>query len=194
MMKILDTLPSVMQKVSGPASEPVSADEAKKHLEIVTTDHEDQVGDLIQAAREQWEHDTDSIVLTQTWKVVLDRLGEFRFAKTPAVSISGVQYYDTANQSQTLSSSVYQLDMGCNGIRLAADQDWPQVYDRWDAVTITATFGYASATGVPQIIKQAILLLVGHYFEDRGEPMSEALRNVKSYEALVRRFKRSSYP
>lgn len=184
-----------MELKAGPSVEPVSLADAKKHLEIGSTDHDDHVTWLIEAARQQWEHDTNSAVIEQQWAITVDSLCEMRFPRRPVKEIESVAYYDSANASQTLSSSVYQLDKSENAIRLAADQDWPYTYDRWDAVTITVKLGqYAGASSVPAIVRQAILLLIGHYFEDRGEPMSEAIRNMKSYEALVMRYMRASYP
>ena len=60
--------------LEGPASEPVTLTEAKKQCEIAASDtaHDDHLTLLIQAAREQWEHDTDSAVMEQTLKVTLE--------------------------------------------------------------------------------------------------------------------------
>lgn len=180
---------------ANPSVEPVSQADAKKHLELSGTDHDDHVDWLIEAARQQWEHDTDTAVIEQQWAITVDSLCEMRFARRPVKEIESVVYYDTNNSQQTLASGAYQLDKSENGIRLAVGYDWPSVYDRWDAATITVKIGdYASASAVPAIVRQAILLLIGHYFEDRGEPMSEAIRNMKSYEMLVRRYMRYSYP
>lgn len=192
---MLNTSSRAMELVTAPSEEPVSSADAKKHLELSGTDHDTHVAWLIEAARQQWEHDTDSAVIEQTWRLTTDSLQEQRFSKRPVSEITSVQYYDSSNAQQTLSSSVYQLDTAENAIRLAVDQSWPFTYSRWDAVTYTVKAGkYTTESEVPAIVRQAILLLVGHYFEDRGEPMSEAMRNVKGYEALVARFMRCSYP
>lgn len=192
--KTLRSPPERMLLSSGPASEPVTATEAKKQLEITGSAHDDQVSLLIEAAREQWEHDTDSALINQTWTLTTDHLREFRFPKRPVDSITGVTYYDSGNSQQTLSSSLYQLDKAQNAFRLAADQTWPATYGRWDAVTfIVVLGGHANESTVPKIAKQAMLLLIGHYFENRDD-MQNAMREVSAYEALVRRYMRSSYP
>lgn len=184
--------------VTGPTSEPVTLTQAKKQLEISTSDtaHDDQLTLLIQAAREQWEHDTDSCCLTQTLSVTLEEWedDEIYLPKRPVQSITSITYYDTGNTQQTLSTSVYSLDASCRAVRLKYQQIWPPIVDRWDAVTVTYVAGYTSTTNVPAIAKQAILLLVGHYFENRDQLLGESMQTLPVYESLVRRFMRSSYP
>lgn len=184
--------------VTAPTVEPVTLAEAKKQLEISQSDtaHDDQLTLLIQAAREQWEHDTDSCCLTQTLSVTLEEWedDEIYLPKRPVQSITSITYYDTANTQQTLSTSVYSLDAACRAVRLKYMQIWPSIVDRWDAVTVTYVAGYTSTTTVPAIVKQAILLLVGHYFENRDQLLSESMQSLPVYESLVRRFMRSTYP
>lgn len=184
--------------VTAPTVEPVTLAEAKKQLEISQSDtaHDDQLTLLIQAAREQWEHDTDSCCLTQTLSVTLEEWedDEIYLPKRPVQSITSITYYDTANTQQTLSTSVYSLDAACRAVRLKYMQIWPPIVDRWDAVTVTYVAGYTSTTTVPAIVKQAILLLVGHYFENRDQLLSESMQSLPVYESLVRRFMRSTYP
>lgn len=183
--------------VTPPASEPVSLAEARKQLELPTDDttHSDHLTLLIQAAREQWEHDTDSCCLTQTWRLYLPYFcgSVIDLPKRPIQSVS-ITYYDSGDVSQTLATSVYALDTDNRKIRLKSLQTWPTTYERFDAVTITFVAGYTSAALVPAIHKQAMRLLIGHYFESRDMIMSESLQSMPAYEALVGRFLRSSYP
>lgn len=185
--------------VTGPTSEPITLTQAKKQLEIAPSeaDHDDHIELLIQAAREQWEHDTDSCLLTQTWKVNFETAyeDEIYLPKRPVASITSVKYYDTSNVQQTLSTSVYGLDIANRAVRLKHLQDWPTtVLDRWDTWEIAYVCGYASAALVPAIAKQAMLLLIGHNFENRDMIMGESLQTLPVYESLVKRFMRSSYP
>lgn len=183
--------------VTAPESEPLTLGEAKKHLEIASSEtaHDDQLSLLIQAAREQWEHDTDAAVLTQTWSVTLNDWGcDIALPKRPLQSITSVTYYDTGNTQQTLATTVYSLDAARRLVRLKYNQVWPAQADRWDAITVTYVAGYTSAALVPAVVKQAMLLLVGRYFEDRDELMSDAMKAMPAYDNLVKRFMRSSYP
>ena len=57
--------------VTGPTAEPITLAEAKRQLFLAESDTSQDAELLlrIQAAREQWEHDTDSVLLTQTLSV-----------------------------------------------------------------------------------------------------------------------------
>lgn len=180
--------------VTGPTSEPVTLAQARKQLELSPSDtaHDDQLSLLIQAAREQWEHDTDSALLTQTLSVALPYFAEVELPKRPIQSITSVTYYNEADVLQTLSTSIYDLDKPRRLVRLKTLQTWPSVATRWDAATITYVAGYASVAAVPAIAKQAILLLVGNYFENRD--MIGSAMSLAAYENLVMRFRRASYP
>ena len=182
--------------MTGPTAEPITLSEAKKHLEIATSDtsHDVQITGLIQAAREQWEHDTDSVTTFRTLRVrIASWTDGLSLPRSPIDSITSIQYFDGANALQTLSSSIYQLHDG--SIRIAYLQVLPGTSARWDAWSINYRAGYsADGSKVPAVAKSAMLLLIGHYFENRDMLMSDALQSMRPYEALVRRFMRSSYP
>ena len=184
-----------------PILEPVSLTEAKSHLNIATDDasQNDVVnGVLIQAAREQWEHDTQTVLMERTLKIDVPKLQEFQFSQRPVTSITSVKYYDLNNTQQTLSTDVYELDAADSSLRLKYNQVWPSTLERWDAVEIIFVCGkYSLASAVPMIAKQAMLLLIGRDFMDR-EDMVGASRfagvGMQRYESLVRRYMRSTYP
>lgn len=184
--------------VTPPVMEPITLAEARKQCELSPSDssHDDHLSMLIQTAREQWEHDTDSCCLTQTLSVTCERLSddEIYLPKRPVQSITHVKYLDSNETLTTLPTTVYELDAACRAVRLKYLQVWPTTLQVWNSVTVTYVAGYTSTDLVPAIYKQAIRLLVGHYFENRDMMMSEALQSMKAYEALVSRFLRSTYP
>lgn len=182
--------------VTNPTAEPITLSEAKKHLEISVNDttHDVQLSALIQAAREQWEHDTDSVTCYQTLRLRLPSWMDGQsLPRSPIHSITSIQYYDGGNTLQTLSPSIYQLHV--DQIRIAYLQVLPGTSARWDAWSINYKAGYSQdGQLVPAIAKNAMLLLIGHYFENRDMLISEALQTMRPYEALVRRYMRASYP
>lgn len=180
--------------VTRPTVEPVTLEQARKQLELSPTDtaHDDQLSLLIQAAREQWEHDTDSAVLTQTLSVTLPYFQQVELPKRPIQSVTSIYYYNEADANTLLSTSIYDLDKPRRLVRLKALQTWPSTGARWDAVTITYVAGHASVAAVPAIAKQAMLLLIGNYFENRD--MIGGAMGLAAYENLVSRFRRASYP
>ena len=186
----------IPEVVTNPTAEPITLSEAKKHLEIGVSDttHDIQLASIIQAAREQWEHDTDSVTCYATLRVRLATWMDGQsLPRTPIHSITSIQYYDGANTLQTLSPSIYQLHV--DQIRIAYLQVLPGTAARWDAWSINYKAGYSQdGQLVPAIAKNAMLLLIGHYFENRDMLMAEALQTMRPYEALVRRYMRASYP
>lgn len=180
-----------------PVLEPLSLPQIRKHLEIAQSDdaHDAQLVDLLRAARQQWEDDTDSAILTQTLQLKLDRLPwQIKLPKRPIQSVTSISYFDSANVSQTLSASLYSLDAANRAIHTAYNQTYPSTATRWDAVTITYVAGYSAQHLVPEIAKQAMLLLIGYYFENRDMLINNVTSNRAAYEALVLRYMRSSYP
>ena len=77
---------------------------------------------------------------------------------------------DTDGATQTVSSSVYDVDIDQEPgrLRLAYSESWPS--DRRstpNSVIIRFVAGYGDADAVPETIKAAIKLLVGHLYEHR---------------------------
>lgn len=86
-----------------------------------------------------------------------------------------------------LNSSIYdtQLNYEPSQIQLVDGQSFPDITKRNDAVICRYTVGYgSSASDVPEIIKQAILLTIGNFYQNRnsvviGRIATELPQNVK---------------
>ena len=155
---------------TAPGSEPLTAAEAKAHLKVDVTDDDTLISALIVAAREYCEGYLHRKLITQAWDWTVDRFPIcFQLPFLPVSAVTSVKYYDTANALQTLSSSYYQVDLNSTPARihLAYGYAWPSTYERSDAVVVRFSAGYANAGAVPQTIKQAMLLLIGHWYRSR---------------------------
>lgn len=156
-----------------PAVKPLTLLEAKAHLRVDHSDEDELIDGLIAAATAQIEGMGRALV-NQTWTV---KIPEFPGSGSviglpllPVQSISAITYYDTAGVSQTLASSVYALLTDHLGayVSLQVGQSWPSAYAREDAATITFVAGYgADGSAVPGDIIQAILQMVGFWYERR---------------------------
>lgn len=177
---------------------PLTVDEAKAHLRIDHDDEDAMVGALIDAAVSHVDGYTGILgraLLTQTWRQDFGQFGDrMRLRVGDVISITSVTYYDQDNAQQTLASTVYTTLTDEIGAFLTRkpDQDWPSVYDRPDAVRVTWSAGYgAAAVNVPMAIRQALLLLIGHWYENReavsATSMSEMPMAVMS---LLRPYRR----
>lgn len=183
--------------VTGPTAEPITLAEAKRQLFLAESDtsNDAELINRIQAAREQWEHDTDSYMLTQTLSVTLERFSgrEIHLPGRPIQSVTHVKYYDENDTLQTLSTSRYSLNAQEREIELKWHEQWPVTAIRWDAVTVTYVAGNTSLSAIPAIAKQAMLLAITYnHFGNRGD--NDRPNDQRAYEALVRRYQRSTYP
>jgi|APSaa5957512622_1039677.scaffolds.fasta_scaffold50304_2 uncharacterized phiE125 gp8 family phage protein len=160
-----------------PASEPISTADAKAHLRVTHSDDNDYIDSLVKAARMHAEQFTDRAIITQTWEAYLQKFpgsgnqNEIMINKCPVTSISKIEYYDSDNTLQTLSTDVYEAvtELEPAIIRLAANQSWPEIYDRKKAIIITFVTGYANAAAVPMPIIQAMKFIIGHHYENRQD-------------------------
>ena len=143
-----------LNRVTGPAAEPIDVERAKQHLRI-DHDHEDEyIGGLITAARAHAETYRSEIFVTQKFELILDRFPPGREDITipyhPLVSVASVVYVATDGTSTTFSTSKYTVaNKHKPGIvALAADEQWPTTQHVVDAVTITFIAGHATPCSV----------------------------------------------
>lgn len=160
-----------LKRTVDPASEPVSLDEAKLHLRVDGDDEDDFIAGLLVAAREYFEETTRRALISQTWRLSLDEWpDEIELPKPPLVSVTSITYKDDVGAQTTLSSSVYLVDTESEPGRivLASGQSWPAgtLYPV-NPIQVTYVAGYGAATAVPERMKQAIKLLLGHWYENR---------------------------
>lgn len=163
-----------MRLVTGPTSEPVTLAEAKLHLRVDIDDDDALIASLITAAREEFENQADKTLFTTTYKVLRSHWPghphiDLPRAK-PLASVTSVTYTDENDVVNTFSSANYVVDTNAwpGRIVLRSDASWPSAtLAESNPITITYVAGYASTASIPQRYKQAILLLVGHWYENR---------------------------
>ncbi len=179
-----------------PAAAVVSLDLAKQHCRIDHDDEDMTIRAYVDAA-------TDAIdayggmsgraLITQTWQQDFDGFFDWRsknagifnptdrapYLRLPvgdAQAISSITYYDTNNAQQTLATSVYTLMQDAIGpyVTLQSGQTWPSTVIRDDAVRVTWTAGFgADSDSVPAKYRQAILLLVAQWYENRENVLAD---------------------
>ena len=158
-----------------PTELPVSLAEAKAQLQIDSSvsDWDDLLTGMLNAAVayvDGWSGVLGRCLVTQTWEARFECFEAEFDLPFPDVSAVVVKYYDTSDTLQTYSSSNYQLVQESCGSEVSVylTSTWPATsLNREDVVVITMTVGYGAATAVPAAIKQAILMIVGHWFANR---------------------------
>jgi uncharacterized phiE125 gp8 family phage protein len=157
--------------VTAPTSEPVTLEEAKTHCRVDFNDDDALLEGHIAAAREYCENFTRRQFVTATYALRMDDLpDEIVLPRPPLASVTSITYVDATGSTQTLSSSLYTVDTYVEPGRIvpAYNATWPSVRGHTNDVVVTFTCG-AAVANVPARAKQAILLLVGHWYENREE-------------------------
>ena len=151
--------------VTPPASEPLTVAQAKSHLRVDHTDDDTLITGYIEASRQYVEERCWCSVQAQTWKLLLNDWPHepLTLPRGPVVSISSVRYQTAINTWVTLASDQYAL-LQDGRWWLAYDMQWPTtaLYG-WEPVEITYTAGVGASTA----LRQAMLLLIGHWYENR---------------------------
>ena len=164
-----------LNSTAAPAETPVSLTEAKAHLRVLHAADDAFIGALIDLATTYIGGRAGIVgraLVTQSWEYRIDDFpdgGRIELPLPPLVSVESVKYLDADGAEQTLATSVYNVETSTlvGMIRLAYNQDWPETLDDDYAVRIRFTAGYGAAAAVPVPLKQAILLLIGHFYVNR---------------------------
>lgn len=161
-----------MSLVTAPAEEPLSRAEAFAQIRGAGEREEGLVDDLISAAREYAETYTGRALVEQTWDFTFDQLASgLVVPKGPVMSIVSVTYLDLAGVQQTLSDQAYRVvkrETGDVVILPALGTTWPSVARAEGSVTVRAKVGYGGKDSVPRQIKQAMKLLIAHWYTNRS--------------------------
>lgn len=180
--------PSYVQTVA-PTTLPLSAEEVKAHCFIDGNDYDQDILLLINAATEYVQQYQWSQLVTATWVMRCDRFpcdGIITPHPSPVSSVSSVAYVDTGGNTQTLAVNTdYAVDIYSKPARIvpAYGKSWPTTRGFMNDVVVTFIAGYGASQYVPSTTKQAMLLLIGHWFKNReaiGTTTKETEFSVKA--------------
>jgi len=175
-----------------PSVTPVTLAEAKAHLRVDFTDDDALIDSLIEAATSHLDGQGSlgRAMITQSWaQWVSQSPGWVRLDVGPFQSLTSVEYYDADNTLQTATVTDFEIRLDGDFVLIKPKQDfeWPGAYIRRDAIKITYVAGYGDAgSDVPRGIRQAILLMVGHWYEHREAVSELSLKEVPlAVDALI---------
>lgn len=163
-----------LKTITPPATEPISLSEAKKHLRVEITDDDALINALIVTAREYCEGFQNRKYITQTLELILDSFPLSKFIEfkdcSPIQSITSIKHKDHEGTETTWDADNYIVDADSfiGKAVLGYGKSWPSFTPYpVGAVRIQFVAGYGNASAVPSSVKQAMLLLVGHWYENR---------------------------
>lgn len=140
---------------------------------------------LITAARNYCEGRLERALITQTWYLWLDNWPNedyIELLKPPLSSVTSVTYYDTDDTVATFASANYFVDSVSEPGRICLNygKSWPSTTLRpYNGVCVEFVCGYGvTSASVPAMTKAAMLLLLGHLYENREAGTERALTEI----------------
>jgi len=183
--------------VTAPSVEPITLTQAKVHLRVDDDSSDDLITALIVAARQYAEKYTNRAFITQTLRAYFDNFTPvIRLPRPLLQSVTSVKYIDTNGTEQTVSSSLYKVDVASQPSRVVPvfGEVWPSARYEINAVYVEYVAGYGVAAAVPDDIKQAMYLHIGHMFENREETTPVAITELPmAYSALLSTYRLPSF-
>jgi uncharacterized phiE125 gp8 family phage protein len=165
--------PRRVKVTEAPLAEPVSLAEAKLQVRVSHNTEDALLTSYILTARRLCEQIARRTFMEREYTGQLDDWpldGEIVLPYPPLVSVDAITYTDDDSTVHTLDSALYAVDTHSDDGRivLRRGSQWPTArLDDVGAIEIVWTAGYEDADDVPEEYKQAILLLVGHFYENR---------------------------
>jgi uncharacterized phiE125 gp8 family phage protein len=162
----------------GPAVEPVSIAEAKAWLRVDIDAEDALISTLVTSARLVLEAYTRLLFIEQSWRILYDSWPDGRqicIPLAPFLSLDGLTLYDSAGDPVAVQTSDYILDPAPQGARILF-KSAPPPPERAAAgieLRVKAGFGPAPAD-IPAPLRQALMMLVARWFENRGDVAIDA--------------------
>lgn len=159
--------------LSGPSIEPLTLDEAKAYLRVEHDDDDDVIAALIAGARVHVETQTRRALITQSWRLVRDRWpddGRIAVTPVPLRSLTAARVYRLDGSTQSIDTAAFILDKASAPAVLSfAAGALPSPGRVVAGIELDVSTGYGdAATAVPEALRQAIRLLVAHWYENCG--------------------------
>jgi uncharacterized phiE125 gp8 family phage protein len=155
-----------------PSEEPITLAEAKTHLRVDHDDDDMLITGYIAAARQTCELTARRAFVTQTLELHLEEwpCDDLDLPMPPLQSVTSITYIDVDGVTHTVSASDYIVyaSLQPGEIHLKWNAAWPSVQlQPGPSITVRYVAGYGLAVAVPWQFKSAVLLLVGHFYENR---------------------------
>ena len=156
-----------------PAVEPVTLAVAKAFLRVEHDDDDDVIATLIAAARSQIEAQARRALITQTWQLIRDSWppdGRLKALPSPLGAVLAARTYDAEGAPHAIDLQAFTVDKAA-APAIIAFVPWSMVAPgrAVAGIEIDIEVGYGDdPADVPQPLRQAISLLVAHWYENRG--------------------------
>jgi len=157
--------------LTAPAVEPVTLAEMKAYLRVEHDDDDAVIAALTAGSRIHVEAQTRRALITQNWRLSFDAWpqdGRIQIVPAPLQALTAARVYDADGTPSDIDTQNFVPDFGASSLTFAA---WalPAPDRRAAGIELDVSVGYGdAAVDVPEPLRQAIRLLVAHWYENRG--------------------------
>ena len=173
-----------------PEEEPISLEDVKLYLRTLPDDDsEDEavIKPLITAAREYCENITGRALAKQTVAAYPEaRVGVAVLPRPPILAVESVTVFKDDGARETLESSHWLLHLAGDAIFL---RKLPGDLRSVDPIEVVYTAGYEE---LPMLLRQAMLLLIGHWYENRETVVVGAIASInvqRTMDAILNQYR-----
>lgn len=183
-----------LTRQTAPAVEPVTLAEAKAHLRVDDSNSDAEIAAMVQAAREWVEQYLDRTLVHTQWVMRFDKFPDSGIEPVelprPPMVTSGtatavtVTFTTEPGATSTYSTAEYRVDrFATPGTVLPIyGTTWTPHRQDDNAISVTWWAGYGpTGSSVPAAIKHAMLMLVGHWYENRGAVLVGSISKPLEY-------------
>lgn len=174
-----------------PATEPITLAEAKAHLRVEVTDDDALITALIAAVRQSCEAFTGRALISQTWRLWLDRASAITnvdatypwnddddsgnivpLPRAPLQNVTSISSFAEDGTETVFSAANYYIDAASLPGRLVLKDNasWPAILRRVAAIKIDFVVGYGdTAASVPAALIQGMKQHLAQLYANRGD-------------------------
>ena len=158
--------------INPPPSPPVSLPSIKAFLRLDGEEEDGLLTELTLAAQVQVETRLGQSLITRAQRMTRDRpSGKVLYlSRFPVTDITAIRMLGEDETTLSASEFLANIKARPTSITLRTGQSWAEAYSDAQTVEVDVIAGYGETPDdIPMPIRQALLLLIAHAYEHRGE-------------------------